>query len=100
MLEEYWKKVDKGLYWVSGQSGTHYVKIKNGATSGFEMCFHIGSQRLWCWCQYTSRIQRKDILTQPQDQKLYKKINKLYIEYRFPMCGRVVLRVLWQGGVY
>ena len=34
---------------------------QNGAKSGFEMCFDIGSQHLECWGQNTSRIQNKEV---------------------------------------
>ena len=30
---------------------------QNGPTSGSEMCFAIGSQRLWCWRHKLSQIQ-------------------------------------------
>ena len=35
----------------------------NGAKSGFEMCFDIGSRHLGCWGQNTSRIQNKEVYT-------------------------------------
>ena len=35
--------------------------FQNGAKSGFEMCFDIGSQHLGCWGQNTSRIQNKEV---------------------------------------
>ena len=37
-----------------------FVKM-NGAKSGFEMCFDIGSQHLGYWGQNTSRIQNKEV---------------------------------------
>ena len=35
--------------------------FKNGAKSGFEMCFDIGSRHLGCWGPNTSRIQNKEV---------------------------------------
>ena len=39
----------------------HAPFFQNGAKSGFEMCFDIGSRHLGCWGQNTSRIQNKKI---------------------------------------
>ena len=39
----------------------HAPFFQNGAKSGFEMCFDIGSQHLGCWGQNTSRIQNKEV---------------------------------------
>ena len=33
----------------------------NGAKSGIEMCFDIGSQHLWCWVQNTPRMQNNKV---------------------------------------
>ena len=51
----------------AGQSITNYkikmaqqaTRNKQQATSGFEMCFDIGSRHLGCWGQNTSRSQHK-----------------------------------------
>ena len=49
----------------SGQSiSNSYIAplfCQNGAKSGFEMCFDIGSRHLGCWGQNTSRIQNKGV---------------------------------------
>ena len=37
--------------------------FKNGAESGFEMCFDIGSQHLGCWSQRPQRPQPKNVST-------------------------------------
>ena len=39
----------------------HAPFFQNGAKSGFEMWFDIGSRHLGCWGQNTSRIQNKEV---------------------------------------
>ena len=48
--------------WPVNLSILHHAPFcQNGAKSGFEMCFDIGSRHLGCWGQNTYGIQNKEV---------------------------------------